>query len=207
MEKERKIKILSIIALIVSVLGLTVAFAALSQTLTINGSASVDAATWDIHFANLQAPEITGDASVTTPLVLESTTISNFNVSVTKPGDKIVYTFDIVNNGTINAVIDNFNEMQLYIYKVIANQDLTYDLNGDGYVTVDDLKSLLSMIKVGLYYEDEVTKVKQGDPLNAGDTKKVKLIVEYKEESNKLPSGPIKIFDNATTTIDYVQAD
>ena len=32
MEKERKIKVLSIVALIVAVLGLTVAFAALSQT-------------------------------------------------------------------------------------------------------------------------------------------------------------------------------
>ena len=40
MEKERKIKILSIIALIIAVLGLTVAFAALSETLTINGTAS-----------------------------------------------------------------------------------------------------------------------------------------------------------------------
>ena len=38
MEKERKIKVLSIVALIVAVLGLTVAFAALSQTLTINGT-------------------------------------------------------------------------------------------------------------------------------------------------------------------------
>ena len=47
MEKERRIKTLSLVALIVAVLGLTVAFAALSQTLTINGTASINSATWD----------------------------------------------------------------------------------------------------------------------------------------------------------------
>ena len=44
MEKTRKIKIISLCALLVAVLGLTVAFASLSQTLTINGSAAVNAA-------------------------------------------------------------------------------------------------------------------------------------------------------------------
>ena len=42
MEKERKIKLLSLCVLIVAVLGLTIAFAALSQTLTINGSATAE---------------------------------------------------------------------------------------------------------------------------------------------------------------------
>ena len=37
MERNRKIKILSLVALIVAVLGLGVAFAALSSKLTING--------------------------------------------------------------------------------------------------------------------------------------------------------------------------
>ena len=41
MEKTRQIKIISLCALLVAVLGLTVAFASLSQTLTINGSAAV----------------------------------------------------------------------------------------------------------------------------------------------------------------------
>ena len=54
MEKTRQIKIISLCALLVAVLGLTVAFAALSQTLTINGSATVNTASWDIHFKNLR---------------------------------------------------------------------------------------------------------------------------------------------------------
>lgn len=57
MEKTRKIKIISLCALLVAVLGLTVAFASLSQTLTINGSANMDAASWDIHFEKTSGKE------------------------------------------------------------------------------------------------------------------------------------------------------
>ena len=53
MEKQRKIKVLAVAALIITILGLTVAFAALSQTLTINGAATLDAAKWGIKFENL----------------------------------------------------------------------------------------------------------------------------------------------------------
>ena len=41
MEKERRIRKLTVVALVVAVLGLTVAFAALSQTLTIVESLQV----------------------------------------------------------------------------------------------------------------------------------------------------------------------
>ena len=61
MEKDRTKKI-TMIVLIVAVMGLTVAFAALSQNLTINGSANVDAATWNIHFDNLSEAQISGEA-------------------------------------------------------------------------------------------------------------------------------------------------
>lgn len=72
MEKERKIKVLSVAALLVAVLGLTVAFAALSQTLTINGSATVNTASWDIHFKNLSTPTLTGNAAVTTAPTIDT---------------------------------------------------------------------------------------------------------------------------------------
>ena len=48
MEKERRVKALAIVVLVIAVLGLTIAFAALSQTLTINGSAKLDASKWGI---------------------------------------------------------------------------------------------------------------------------------------------------------------
>mgnify|MGYP000074531717 FL=1 len=42
MEKTRKVKIISLCALLVAVLGLTVTFALLSQMLTINGNVKIN---------------------------------------------------------------------------------------------------------------------------------------------------------------------
>ena len=50
MEKERRTKALVIVVLLIVIAGLTVAFAALSTTLNINGTAYLDAAKWGIRF-------------------------------------------------------------------------------------------------------------------------------------------------------------
>ncbi len=132
MEKERKIKTLSLVAMIVAVLGLTVAFAALSQTLTINGTASVNAAEWDVHFENLSAPKLTGAAEVINEPTLTSDSFDGLNVKLTKPGDGVTYTFDMVNKGTVAAKIDEEN-----IYDNIS-EILKKDFNGDGILTSSD---------------------------------------------------------------------
>jgi len=153
-EKERKIKLLSLVALIVAVLGLTVAFAALSQTLTINGSASVDAAEWDVHFENLSEPTITGAARVINNPVLNGTSIDSLEVSLTKPGDSVTYTFDVVNNGTIDAEnklellndidvekylsdesSEQFNE---YLNKLLERMYPKADYDGDGQTSLEE---------------------------------------------------------------------
>ena len=51
--------------LLVVITGLTVAFAALSTTLNINGTAYLDAAKWGIKFKNLSEPVKVGTATTT----------------------------------------------------------------------------------------------------------------------------------------------
>ena len=46
--------------LAVGLIGITVAYASLSQQWTINGTAKVAAATWDIHFESMNAGTATG---------------------------------------------------------------------------------------------------------------------------------------------------
>ena len=89
------------------ILCLTVAFAALSQTLTINGSAAVNTASWDIHFENLTLSEKTGTAEVSGTPQLTGTAISGIDVSLNKPGDKNVYEIDLVNKRTIYPKLTN----------------------------------------------------------------------------------------------------
>ena len=143
MEKERSIKTLSVVALIVAVLGLTIAFAALSQTLTINGSAKLDASKWGLKFDNLvlaSVPNpdyihdyIEGEANIKTE---DNTVIENMNVRLKTPGDKVVYKVDLVNEGSINAKIDEIVKTTTpnYIsFKVYIGNTGKYELK-EGYV-------------------------------------------------------------------------
>ena len=111
--------------LIVGVLSMTVAFAALSTRLNIGGTTQVASTTWNIHFANWQpATDDTVTVGTNTqgntaiyPTVAElqqtidvanSTKVDGLNVTLRQPNDYAKYTFEIVNDGTIDASLQNF---------------------------------------------------------------------------------------------------
>lgn len=184
MEKERKTKVLIIMMLLVVITSLTVAFAVLSTTLSINGTAYLDAAKWGIRFENLSSPTRVGKATTTGTAKIEeakAAEITDMNVNLSTPGDKIVYTVDLVNNGTINAKIDNIektvltSEQQRYlIFKVT-------DKNG---------------------YE-----IKQGDILAKGETKKITITIEFIKDLTKedLPTSTSTI--SLSYKLNFVQTD
>ena len=96
--------------LAVGLIGLTVAYALLTQQLKIESTATVKAGTWDIHFENLSS-SLTGKAALadTNQLAISSnsTTISGSVGVLSVPGDSIVYTFDNVNKGNIPAILSS----------------------------------------------------------------------------------------------------
>ena len=181
MEKERKIKVLSVAALLVAVLGLTVAFAALSQTLTINGSATVNTASWDIHFKNLSSPTLTGAAEVTTAPAIDTkgTTIGDYALKLTKPGDSVTYTFDVENKGTINAKISELVKA--------AKPTCT----GTGAAATADAKIICDGLTYTLTYTDGGAAVAKEDTLNANQTKNLTLKLAF--ESDSLPADDVSI--------------
>ena len=110
MQEKTKNSLLAI--LIIGLVAMTVAYAALTTNLSISGTATVAQAKWDVRFEdygvgtgnNVTAP------SVTAALANSSITkLTNVNVTLNKPGDKLVYTFKIKNNGTIAAKKNSFS--------------------------------------------------------------------------------------------------
>lgn len=103
--KNRKTLYIIIAILLILIFTLTIVYAALSTVLTINGQAEVTAASWDIYFDNIEVNE--GSVKATkAPTKIDSRTI-NFIVSLEEPGDYYKFTVDVVNNGTIDAMIDS----------------------------------------------------------------------------------------------------
>ena len=184
MEKERSVKLLIISILFMLIAGLTVAFAALSTTLNINGTAYLDAAKWGIRFENLSSPIKIGSANVTGTAKIEdakAAEITGINVGLSIPGDKIVYTVDLLNKGIINAKIDNIEktvlteEQQRYLSFKVTNKN--------GY------------------------EISKGDILSAGETKKLTITIEFIKDLTKedLPKQTSTI--SLSYKLNFVQTD
>ena len=172
MEKERRTKALVVVVLLIVVAGLTIAFAALSTTLNINGTAYLDAAKWGIKFENLSEPVKVGTATTTGTAKIEeskSAEINGINVSLSTPGDKVTYTVDLVNKGTINAKIDN-------IEKTVLTQEQ------QRYLT----------FKVT---DKDGREVSEGDILSAGERRNLTITIEFIKDLTKedLPKNLIII--------------
>lgn len=205
MEKERKVKTLSLVALIVAVLGLTVAFAALSQTLTINGTANVEAAEWDVHIENLHRTRVDGSAEVISEPTIGSDgkSIENFNVSLKKPGDSVRYDFVFKNSGTIDAVLSKIinsgyddtlygdieegsaEEQEIYT-NLVRKMFPKADWNGDGITTDEERFKADENIR---FYTDNYS-IKN---LNAGKGSACYIEVSYISSSTELPKGEVEV--------------
>lgn len=180
MEKERKVKTLSIAALIVAVLGLTVAFAALSTQLTINGTAEVKAATWDIHFANLSEATLTGTATVATAPTLTATKIGDYKITIVKPGDGVKYTFDVENKGTIDAKLGTFTKPEPVCTSA-----------GTAEGSAAEAAKVCEGLTYTLTYTDTGSAVAAEDTLAKGETKNLTLTLSY--DSDSVPSNDVEI--------------
>ena len=97
--------ILSIV--LISMFTLTIAYAALNVTLTISGSAEVAASTWDVHLDNVKVTN--GSVSGNVPTITSAISAS-FSTTLTTPGDFYEFTIDVVNDGSIDAMINSINK-------------------------------------------------------------------------------------------------
>lgn len=197
MEKERGAKVIAIVALLIAVVGLTVGYAAYSSTLTINGTANVDPASWDVHFGYKTGTSLTaekvGNAVETTAPTLADTTISGFNVTLKAPGDSVTYNFIIKNAGTLDAKLANF-----------TMGTLTCAPNENSTISQEDATKLCSELKYTLTYADGST-ITTGTELSADASKDLTLKLEWPSTSTLKVSDDVKVTIGTTTFI-YEQA-
>ena len=119
---ERSSRIVAVVALCVAVTGLTLGFAAFSNSLTISSSANVtpDASTFNVDFSSVSGSVETEDiVPVKSPESIVATngsidntsnpTISNLSATFTKPGDKVTYTFYAHNAGEYVAYLNSIS--------------------------------------------------------------------------------------------------
>lgn len=176
MDKSKK---LNKIVFIIGICTLSVLFAFLTSNLIINGRTFVAGNTFDVYFNNIQIDSISSE-TISEPVIVNKTTL-NFSTKLEAPGDLYIFTVDVVNNGTIDAMINS-------IYK--SELGSTYSQILEYYVTYDDDSPIL---------ENQI--------LRAGDTKTLKLYTKYKDDANMSLLGFDEEKINMTFELEYIQAD
>lgn len=114
MNKERKSMYISLIALIVSVIGVTIGYAALSTSLKVKfGTVTQSKFNWDVK---LTSGEVTGINSGTSGTSCGNATVTANEVNVdaiklSKPGDQCSYKLNVRNEGDVDAVLSNISSI------------------------------------------------------------------------------------------------
>lgn len=178
MEKDRGFRAIAIIAIFVSIVGLTVGFASLNQTLNINGTATLKGSNWSVKFSGLATPTLTGAATASAQFDADSA-LMTVAAGLKKPGDKVVIAFDVINDGDIDA-----------------------KLNADPVFAGDTATATAAKINYTLKYSDG-SELKKDDTMNVNETRHLVLTLEYDQSVTEVPSTDT-VF-NLTVALLYTQ--
>ena len=189
MYRNERTRNIILIVLAVCLIGITVAYATLSQNLNISGVANVDKTSWNIHFKNVLTPKVEGQATGGKAVLNDGKTVLTISEgTLSAPGDKIIYTFDVINEGDLPAEVET----------TLTQMESCKAENGS------DVSIFCNKIGLDLVYKDTNEKVQKSDRLLSGETKTLNLIITYDKDKllTSLPTSPI-VLSNITSTINY----
>ena len=178
--------VFGMLALVVSVVAIGLAYAGFTGTLNINGTGNVISAKWDIYFNNLSNAVTTGTANVVTPATISpKTKIGDYYVELASPGDSVTYTFDVVNDGSFDAVLTTLTKSS---------------------PTCSGGATLCSYLTYTLKYTSNNRDVAENDKLLVGETKNMtlKLTLNPNMPASALSSTEVSV-SNLGITLLYSQ--
>ena len=171
---SKKLLIFALILFAWSTIG--VGYAYLSSNLKLAGTANIAKTSWNIHFSNIKFAE--GNVGTTTPAKIVNDTTISLDVSLESPGDKYSFNVDVVNSGTIDAMLTEIFKTEL---------------------TEEQQKYIEYTIK----YSDG-NEIKEKDLLKRDSKETLKIEIKYKDGNNYAPND---INAKLSFTLNYVQDD
>ena len=211
MKRDKTSEIMTIIAICVGVLGLSIGFSAFSQTLTISSSAEVvpNLDDFKVEFSTRSdetstdpvVPTVTGtaDGASATNATIDTDEnnllIKNLHAVFTKPGQKAEYTFYSKNTGKYLAYLNSV------AYANVTGKNSTkvctpkYE-TGDNAVTVTLMNAACNDIRVtvsagGTLFTESVADI-NSHTVAVGDSETIIVTIEYLD-NNHLADGPFDI--------------
>ena len=214
LRSERKVKNIILVTLF-SFFFIGVGYALISSNLSIRGTLEVNKATWDIHLANVVMNE--NNTVSATPTLVNNDTGINYSLKLAAPGDFYSFTVDVVNSGTLNAMLTDINAAGLTADQAnVINYTVTYE-NGILPQEKDSLqKDSSKTLVVTVSYKEDITADQLLDadiPLNLrleisyaqddGTSKKVPETLNDVMARNAVLDDQVSEFVTAQTGIDF----
>lgn len=200
MEKGRGTKALVVVTLLVSVLALSIAYAAYSATLLISGTVTAKKSSdaWNVHFESTDGsttltPTLGGNAKVTSSATLTETKISDFEITFYAPGDSISYDFEVKNTGSVDATLNKITLGSLSCSKATGTQQ----------GTETDANNLCGNLDMNIM-KSNGNNISVGDKIPAGGSETYKLTITWNESDTNIYENDIDI-SVGETTFNFVQ--
>ena len=190
----------SVIALVVAVFGISIGFAAMSQTLNISGQVKVAPGNWQVEFTNAvfnaegthaTATEVAEDLTATPPVTakptLTGTTFSDYEIVLTQPGDKGKYTVTVENLGSIDAELSNVSWN--------TGTPTCTGTAADSTQAAADATLVCANVTYTVTWNDgsAITTSGTNAELLAGNSNDIIIEAEYDADATELPSAPVII--------------
>lgn len=193
------------LVIIILILFISIGFAYLSTRLDLNGITYVSKQSWDIHF---ETPTKVGGNVDAINLELTDDTTVEFSVNLLKPRDSYEFTVDVVNDGSIDAMIDSITATELNTnQKKLFEYVITYD---DGAALKEKQKlahESSDKFKVTVRYKDDISDTDlslQDQTINI--TISVKYVQADNTSFNRITNSFIKVYNQTTPGV-LVQGD
>ena len=208
---DRKKLILIFSIFFVSVISLSVVYAALSTTLRISGSSEVVSSSWKITIQesdgwfldeafktvfNMDGNFVKlGYGNCIKKGTIVGTSINDYAVSVTVPGDAAAFYYDVINQGNIPAILTDINYSE---FEVVSENN-----NANDVALVSEFVHPIS----GMFVNFELSPTLNiGDVLCPGDKRAIAVGVETNVDATAVPSSKVYI-NNINSEIIFTQGD
>ena len=199
--KDKGFKMGILVAVIAMVVVVGIGYAAFTATLNINGTAKVEASSWNVHFASLgngitttnTQDGIASTATVVTEPTLTDTTINDWSVTLKTPGDSVSYEFNVVNDGSFDATLSSPTGATISPTPTCTSEAL--DGATDIAVVnaaIKDAKNVCNHLQYKIeYYDTDLNRYTSivnasgfhfGTDIASGETMKMKLTLTYKDD-------------------------
>ena len=181
--KQNKLPI--IIGSLALVTLMAIIYAAFTGQLNINGTANVRDSKWDIHIVESGQLEpsntLSSSAKVLTKPTASGLSISDFNLSLTTPGDYIEYTFHVVNDGDYDATLADLDKTGVVC-------------TANGSTSDPEAVKVCDKLEYTLKYDNGST-VAEGNTILSKQTQIMVLKIKYQEfnDATLLPTANVSI--------------